>query len=107
MSRDDGMLYSGLSSASLTPTVSVKQQKRKAEKAQERLAQKREVQTNIDPILAIVDKYKQAASHVLLVASSETVSDKEAGEIMRSQRRVYATLVNLETDIRKILKEPV
>lgn len=106
MSRDDGALYSGLTSASLQAPVNLKQEEQKADKQRERLAKRQEVQDKADPILALVEKYKLAATHVLNVTTGETMTDKEAGELMRSQRRVYATLVNLEANIKAILKDP-
>lgn len=105
MSRNDSVLYTGASSASFS---SVKEQQMKEQREAEKQTRK-EVAQKLKPsgevVLALIEKHKEAARNVSAVTTSDIMSDKEAGELLRSQRKIYAFLLQFEAEIKLALKE--
>lgn len=105
MSRDDSTLYTGTTSASFT-TPRAEQVKTKAEKAKQL---RKDTQYKLKPaaevVLALIDEHKKSAANVIAVTTNEHMSDKIAGELLRSQRKIYAFLLTFEQEIKIALKE--
>lgn len=105
MSRNDSILYAGSSSASFSSPKEQAVKERQKLSKQERLENQHKLKPAAEPVLALIDKHKKLAMHVASVASSDLVSDKEAGEMLRSQRRIYAFLLQFEQEIKIALKD--
>lgn len=105
MSRDDSTLYTGATSASFT-TPRSEQVKAKAEANKQ---VRREAQHKLKPaaeiVLGIIEEHKTSAMHVSAVTTQEHLDDKSAGELLRSQRKIYAFLLAFEQEIKIALRE--
>lgn len=103
--RDDSILHTGMSSASLTTPVTKAVQDKRAEVRQERLDTQHKLKPAGEVVLQLIAKHKANAQHVQAVALSDEISDRDAGEMLRSQRKIYAFLTTFEQEIRNKLKE--
>lgn len=105
MSRDDSALYTGMSSASFTSPKAQEVKEKRADKRQTRLDTSHKLKPAAEPVLALIEKHKKEMTHVAMVTTSDTMTDAEAGELLRSQRRVYQFLLQFEHEIKIALKE--
>lgn len=105
MSRDDGILYSGLTSASFAPPRAQQLKAKQLQEKQERLDTQHKLKPAAEPVLEIIEKHKHAFRYVMNVATDDAISDKEAGEMLRSQRRIYKFLMQLEQEIKIALRD--
>lgn len=105
MSRDDSSLYSGLTSASFaTPrSQAIKEQQEKQK--QERLETQHKLKPAAEPVLELIEKHKQAFRYVMNVTTDDVMTDQEAGEMLRSQRRIYKFLMQFEQEIKIALRD--
>jgi hypothetical protein len=107
MSRDDSGLYTGLTSASLVSPKAEEIEERKKLDKQERTETRHKLRPAAEPVLALIDKHKKAVMYVENVAGGAGLTDREAGELLRSQRAIYRFLLTFENEIKIALKEVV
>jgi hypothetical protein len=106
MSRDDGLLYSGATSASFKSPAAQEVADKQKQAKEERKEKQLRLKPAAEPVLALIEKHKQLASHVQAVAKTSDITDQEAGEMLRSQRKIYEFLLQFEQEIKIALKEP-
>lgn len=107
MSRNDSILFSGANSASFASPREQQVKDKQSQAKQKRLEIKQTLKPAAEPVLALIEKHKKAAMHVLAVAQADNISDKEAGEMLRSQRKIYAFILQFEQEVKVALKEVV
>lgn len=105
MSRDDSILHTGLTSASFASRRADEMREKQDVAKQERLDKQQKLKPAAEVVLALIDKHKNAAKYVENVTGGLPLSDKEAGELLRSQRLVYKFLQTFENEIKIALKD--
>lgn len=105
MSRDDSILATGTTHNVLTSPKQQQVLEKQAEARQKRQDTTHKLKPAAEPILALIDKHKTAARNVAAVTNDDTISDKQAGEMLRSQRKIYSFLLTFEAEIKMLLKE--
>lgn len=105
MSRDDGVLYSGATSASFGSVKYTQIKEKRDTDKQQRLDTKHKMKPAAEPVLALIDKWRNKFKYIGEFEDAAFVSDETFKSEVMARKKFYQFLGQFEQEIKIALKE--
>lgn len=105
MSRNDGILYTGATSASFSSPKEQELKSKQEVAKQERLDTQHKLKPAAEPVLALIEKHKAKVKSIEEFAVEDMITNEHFQSEVMARKKFYQFLLQFEQEIKIALKD--